>query len=71
MTHPSPTTAKTEPEAEAVKVPAHVLESLSSADIAELVRLFNSGEPEERAKAFAWADNDCRNHWRNEDDRRR
>jgi hypothetical protein len=48
---------------EAVKVPAHVLESLSSADIAELVRLFNSGEPEERAKAFAWADEDCRNHW--------
>jgi hypothetical protein len=41
MTAPSPTTAKTEPEP--VKVPAHVLESLSSADIAELVALWNAG----------------------------
>jgi hypothetical protein len=48
-------------EPEAVKVPAHVLESLSSADIAELVELFNSGEPEERAKALAIADADRRN----------
>jgi hypothetical protein len=61
MSTPSPTTAKTEPEA--VKVPAHVLESLSSADIAELVELFNSGEPEERAKALAIADADCTRHW--------
>jgi hypothetical protein len=57
MSH-SPTTAKTEPEA--VKVPAHVLESLSSADIAELVRFWNEG-PGQRAKALAIADADRRN----------
>jgi hypothetical protein len=55
MSTPSPATAKTEPEA--VKVPAHVLESLSSADIAELVALWNEG-PGQRAKALGWADED-------------
>jgi hypothetical protein len=58
--HPSPTTAKTEPEG--VKVPAHVLGALSSADIAELVRLWNAGTPN-RAKALAIADADCTRHW--------
>jgi hypothetical protein len=51
--------AKSSTEPEAVKVPAHVLESLSSADIAELVELWNAGTPN-RAKALAIADADCR-----------
>jgi hypothetical protein len=59
MSQPRATAKLAEPEA--VKVPKHVLESLSSADIAELVRLWNDEGPGQRAKALAIADADRRN----------